>query len=159
MAADEEQRLRSVALLNAQSILLARRRAEEELLRAREALRQSQERLTRPSRRPEPAPSAGTSTRTSSSGTATSTDCWALAAITPSKNPDERFQSARDLAFALRHLTGSSAIAEPVAAAARPAQRQPGWMPLAGFAIGVVLAGALALRWAALGDVGSIRCS
>ena len=43
---DEEPLLRSVALQNAQSILLARERAESELLEAREALRESQERLT-----------------------------------------------------------------------------------------------------------------
>ena len=39
------QLLRSVALQNASSILLARQRAEEELLRTKEALRESQERL------------------------------------------------------------------------------------------------------------------
>ncbi len=43
---DEQQLLRSVALQNANSILLARQRAEEELLRTKEALRESQERLT-----------------------------------------------------------------------------------------------------------------
>jgi len=43
---DEETLLRSVALQNANSILQARQRAEEELLRTREALRESQERLT-----------------------------------------------------------------------------------------------------------------
>ena len=43
---DEDDLLRSVALQNAHSILLARQRAEEELLRTREALRESQERLT-----------------------------------------------------------------------------------------------------------------
>ena len=43
---DEEDRLiRSVALQNANSILLARQRAEEELLQAKEALRQNEERL------------------------------------------------------------------------------------------------------------------
>jgi PAS domain S-box-containing protein len=42
---DEDELLRSVALQNATSILLARQRAEEELLRTREALRESQERL------------------------------------------------------------------------------------------------------------------
>jgi PAS domain S-box-containing protein len=42
---DEDGLLRSVALQNAQSILHARQRAEEELLRAREALGQSEERL------------------------------------------------------------------------------------------------------------------
>jgi PAS domain S-box-containing protein len=43
---DEEQLLRSVALRNASSILAARQRAEEELIRTKEALRESQERLT-----------------------------------------------------------------------------------------------------------------
>jgi signal transduction histidine kinase/ActR/RegA family two-component response regulator len=43
---DEDALLRSVALQNASTILLARQRAEEELLRTQEALRQSQERLT-----------------------------------------------------------------------------------------------------------------
>ena len=43
---DEERLLRSVALQNANSILLARQQAEEELLRTKEALRRSQERLT-----------------------------------------------------------------------------------------------------------------
>ena len=42
---DEDGLLRSVALQNAQSILHARQRAEEELLRTREALRHSEERL------------------------------------------------------------------------------------------------------------------
>ena len=41
----EDAALRSVALQNAQSIFLARQRAEEALLRTREALRESQERL------------------------------------------------------------------------------------------------------------------
>jgi len=42
---DEEQRLRSVALQNASTILLARQRAEQELLRTQQALRESEERL------------------------------------------------------------------------------------------------------------------
>ena len=42
---DEDQLLRSVALQNANSILLARHRAEAELLQAKEALRQNEERL------------------------------------------------------------------------------------------------------------------
>lgn len=42
---DEEQRLRSVALQNAQSILLARQRAEQELIRAKEALELKTEEL------------------------------------------------------------------------------------------------------------------
>jgi hypothetical protein len=43
---DEEALLRSVALQNAASIQAARQRAEEELLRTKEALRENQERLT-----------------------------------------------------------------------------------------------------------------
>jgi PAS domain S-box-containing protein len=42
---DEDLRLRSVALQNANSIRLARQRAEAELLQAKEALRQNEERL------------------------------------------------------------------------------------------------------------------
>ncbi len=42
---DEERQLRSVALQNAHSIMLARQRAEDELVRTKEALRESQERL------------------------------------------------------------------------------------------------------------------
>jgi PAS domain S-box-containing protein len=42
---DEEQALRAVALENARAILAARRRAEEELISAREALRESDQRL------------------------------------------------------------------------------------------------------------------
>lgn len=44
-ADDEDKLLRSVALQNAQSILLARQRAEEDLIRAKEELRESAERL------------------------------------------------------------------------------------------------------------------
>ena len=43
---EEEVQLRSVALQNASSILSARRRAEEELLAAQEALRESHQRVT-----------------------------------------------------------------------------------------------------------------
>ena len=42
---DEDRLLRSVALQNANSIALARQRAEEELLRTKEALRESEARL------------------------------------------------------------------------------------------------------------------
>jgi PAS domain S-box-containing protein len=42
---NEDELLRSVAFQNAKSILLARQRAEEELIRTQEALRQSEERL------------------------------------------------------------------------------------------------------------------
>ena len=45
MAANEEELLRSVALQNAQSILLARQRAEPELLGAKEALELKTEEL------------------------------------------------------------------------------------------------------------------
>ena len=41
----EEEQLRASALQNARSILTARRRAEEELLAAREALRESEQRF------------------------------------------------------------------------------------------------------------------
>jgi signal transduction histidine kinase/ActR/RegA family two-component response regulator len=44
---NEDQLLRSVAMQNAQSILLARRRAEQELLRAKEALERRTEELAR----------------------------------------------------------------------------------------------------------------
>ena len=43
---DEDSLLRSVALQNAQSILLARQRAEEELVRAKEALERSERELS-----------------------------------------------------------------------------------------------------------------
>ena len=43
---EEEKRLRSVAIQNANTILLARRRAEQELLATQEALRETSQRLT-----------------------------------------------------------------------------------------------------------------
>jgi len=43
---DEEELLRSVALQNAKSILAARQRAEQELVAAKEALREWSEKLT-----------------------------------------------------------------------------------------------------------------
>src|SRR5688500_20406349 len=46
-AGDEERMLRSVALQNANSILLARQRAEEELVRAKESLERRTEELAR----------------------------------------------------------------------------------------------------------------
>ncbi len=42
---DEDQRLRAVALQNATSIMLARQRAEQDLLKTQQALRESEERL------------------------------------------------------------------------------------------------------------------
>ena len=53
------------------------------------------------------------------------------------KNPQERFQSARDLAFALRHLTGSAVSGEP------PAARAPVLPRRLTFAVGGILAGVL----------------
>jgi serine/threonine protein kinase len=64
------------------------------------------------------------------------------------KNPDERFQSADDLAFALRQLTGSSsghlvhagAFAPPTVSRMRRAQLHL-WFSAAGFALGLIGAG------------------
>ena len=68
------------------------------------------------------------------------------------KNPEERFQSARDLAFALRQLTGSSVTAaEPVAVQARRFQSRA-WIAGAGVVFGVLLTGLAAQRWAAVQD-------
>jgi eukaryotic-like serine/threonine-protein kinase len=68
------------------------------------------------------------------------------------KDPEERFQSARDLAFALRQLAGSS----PTASAPVPGEpgtvRWRAWMTVAGVALGVFVTGAGLLRWNALRD-------
>jgi Tol biopolymer transport system component len=68
------------------------------------------------------------------------------------KNPEERFQSARDLAFALRQLTGSSSAAAPDAK--RPgAVRWRLWIgAAAALALGAVAMGALVSRWSAARD-------
>ncbi|HEY1250110.1 MAG TPA: protein kinase [Thermoanaerobaculia bacterium] len=59
------------------------------------------------------------------------------------KNPDERFQSARDLAFALKEATGgSAAVTVPEAPAARPRR----WWPAA-----ILLAAAIAAAAVLLG--------
>ena len=47
----EEEMLRSVALQNAKSILVARQRAEQELIESKQALEQKTEELTRTNRR------------------------------------------------------------------------------------------------------------
>jgi serine/threonine protein kinase len=63
------------------------------------------------------------------------------------KKPDERFQSARDLAFALDALStgsGTSTSTSTVAAVAAPRQRRR-WLPLALIGLGVLTALALAL--------------
>jgi Tol biopolymer transport system component len=68
------------------------------------------------------------------------------------KNPEERFQSARDLAFALRQLTGSSITAVDVPTVGASVRRSWGaWIAAAGVGLGVLVAGA-ALRWAAVRD-------
>jgi Tol biopolymer transport system component len=69
------------------------------------------------------------------------------------KKPERRFQSAQDLAFALRHLAGTS-----VTAAAAPAAKVSGrqWRRIAaltmGFAVGVLLTGTLVNRWVSMDD-------
>ena len=68
------------------------------------------------------------------------------------KNPEERFQSARDLAFALRQLTGSAVTAaEPVTVETRK-YRSRSWMAAVGFLAGGLVTGAGAVRWAAVQD-------
>ena len=62
------------------------------------------------------------------------------------KNSEERFQSARDLAFALRQLAGSSVGAAP--AVARSAKiRSRAWIATAAFVLGVLITGIIARRW------------
>ena len=68
------------------------------------------------------------------------------------KNPEERFQSARDLAFALRQLTGSSVTATLAAPPAPRRVKWPAWTAAAAFALGVLLTGGVALRWNASED-------
>src|SRR5690242_1389359 len=69
------------------------------------------------------------------------------------KKPERRFQSAQDLAFALRHLSGSAS-----GAAALPAtkieHRARKWFlsAIVGFAFGLLLAAALLHRWLAADD-------
>ncbi len=62
------------------------------------------------------------------------------------KNPEERFQSARDLAFDLQNLTGStSQVAAP--AAAKPSKRLPIGMTTASALILAALGAAFAAGW------------
>jgi hypothetical protein len=61
------------------------------------------------------------------------------------KNPEERFESARDLAFDLEALSGVSRQTGAVAAVKEPSARRPSWALLAGAAIAsAAIAGALA---------------
>jgi serine/threonine protein kinase len=68
------------------------------------------------------------------------------------KNPEERFQSARDLAFALRQLTGSSIAAVPDTVHSRTGRWRVWIGAAAALALGVVAMGALAIRWSAARD-------
>ena len=72
------------------------------------------------------------------------------------KNPEQRFQSARDLSFALSALSGSetSAVARPAAAAQNPRRMPLPWL-LAARAL--VLVGAGAPRWVARRPVPTVR--
>jgi Tol biopolymer transport system component len=72
------------------------------------------------------------------------------------KKPEQRFQSAQDLAFALRSVSGATTTSSPsltVLPASRPARMR--WLsaPLL-VAAGVLIGGAVALRWAASFDTG-----
>src|SRR5688500_4845832 len=64
------------------------------------------------------------------------------------KNPEGRFHSARDIAFALEALSGSTTSSETEMAAALPATRRPGrvWLPWA-IAGAAVLLAAVAFAW------------
>lgn len=64
------------------------------------------------------------------------------------KNPEGRFHSARDIAFALEALSGSTTPSETAIAAALPAARRPGrvWLPWA-IAGAAVLLAAAAFAW------------
>ncbi len=85
------------------------------------------------------------------SGSAVSPGLARVVARCLEKKPDERFQSARDLAFAIENATfasGSSlAGVAPGRAAARGARRLPPWLLLA--AAGALAAGAFLAGWLA----------
>jgi Tol biopolymer transport system component len=65
------------------------------------------------------------------------------------KKPEQRFQSAKDLAFALRAVGGRT-ISTPDAAVISvfAPRRLPVWMAAAGLLAGVIVGGVTALRWA-----------
>ena len=62
------------------------------------------------------------------------------------KDPSQRFQSARDIAFALESLSGSSPT-QPVPVTAPPTARRSSWIPLAAAVIAVAGAGAAFWWW------------
>jgi serine/threonine protein kinase len=68
------------------------------------------------------------------------------------KNPEERFQSARDLAFALRQLTGSSIAAVDDTAHSRTGRWRVWIGATAALALGAIATGAVAIRWSAARD-------
>ena len=72
------------------------------------------------------------------------------------KTPEQRFQSAQDLAFALRHFTGSSpnvtGVSEPQTARTRSYRRITAVGLIIGIALGIAFAGAAAVRLAAARD-------
>lgn len=75
------------------------------------------------------------------------------------KNPEERFQSARDLAFALRQLTGSAVtgagpaeVSNDRGAVVARRFRSSAVLAAAGFGLGVLVTGAAVVRWAAIQD-------
>jgi serine/threonine protein kinase len=63
------------------------------------------------------------------------------------KNPEERFQSARDLAFALRRLTGTWVGEAAPATATTPWPASGLWIAAAALAIGVLATGAVLQQW------------
>jgi serine/threonine protein kinase len=68
------------------------------------------------------------------------------------KKPERRFQSAQDLAFALRHLAGSTASMPALPSAKTTERKGPQWIAVTGFAAGLLLLGALGQRWLSIDD-------
>jgi eukaryotic-like serine/threonine-protein kinase len=69
------------------------------------------------------------------------------------KQPDERFQSARDLAFALRQLSTAGTSSEAARVVASAAKTRSRWWDVAAAAMaGVALGGVATLLWGASGD-------
>ena len=69
------------------------------------------------------------------------------------KNPEERFQSARDLGFGLRQLSGALTTSSDAAAPVAPRVRSRAvWIATATLFIGFVTGGTIAVRWSAAAD-------